>query len=194
MKIEKEIKNKIEKLKIIELLEIEPNLITLLTIPLAFLGAYFIFYKNKLAILFVLLSFLGDALDGAIARKKGKTSTNGAYLDGMSDRVVEFLILAPFLNIEFAKIPALMILFFGTFMHSFSKAYADHRKLLNTKEAQEVSTIFGRAERVMVIFLLIVLYLYDYYIYAFYIVWACAILSILSFLQLQIKIFKLSKK
>ncbi len=47
----------------------------------------------KIAILFLLVSGFLDMLDGAVARERGMTSNNGAMLDIVSDRIVEFAII-----------------------------------------------------------------------------------------------------
>ncbi|MEM3362016.1 MAG: CDP-alcohol phosphatidyltransferase family protein [Candidatus Anstonellaceae archaeon] len=173
-------------------IDIEPNLLTLSSIPFSIISAYLTYTKNNLAILFVLFTFFLDAIDGAIARKKNKITKYGAYLDGMCDRVAEFFILLPFLLFEKTALPALIILFFGSFMHAFSKAYCDHRKLMSSQKASKLSTIFGRVERGILLIFIISLYVLNIEVYIL-LLWIGAILSFIAFLNLQLKIAKYGK-
>jgi phosphatidylglycerophosphate synthase len=69
---------------------ITPNRLTLLSIPAAFIAAYFLFQNDfSSAIIFVFLAFFIDALDGALARLQNKKSPFGNYLDAIVDRIVE---------------------------------------------------------------------------------------------------------
>ncbi|MFN3909822.1 MAG: CDP-alcohol phosphatidyltransferase family protein [Candidatus Anstonellaceae archaeon] len=179
--------------KKLSFLNLDPNHITLGSILMAVLAAYFIFKKEEIALLFVFCAFFFDFLDGAIARERKKTSPFGAYLDGISDRIVEFFILSPFLFVEESKIAAIIILFFGTFLHSFSKAYSDHRKVLNPKTAAKLKSFFGRVERAILIILSTILFLLKNPVYV-YLMWIGAFLSVLAFMYLQLQILKFSNR
>ncbi len=73
-------------------LKISPNFLTVTGIFLIGIGSFFL-YKEQffLAGLFILLGNLCDALDGTLARKYNKSSTFGAFLDSVVDRVSDFL-------------------------------------------------------------------------------------------------------
>lgn len=71
---------------------IPPNAFTLLAIPVAGVAA-FAFAGGHLAwgAAFMLLAFLTDAFDGAVARAQQRTSKFGNYLDAMVDKYVEII-------------------------------------------------------------------------------------------------------
>lgn len=162
-----------------------PNQITVFSVFIAAVGSIYVYHKDPVGPLLCLLAFAIDGLDGAIARAKNLVSHFGAYLDGVSDRMVEFFSLLPlFLSTEL-MLPSLLTLFFGTCMTSFSKAYADHRGVVDRKTAANLKTILPRTERVTAIMLALVLYVLDYYVEAMWILWITAGLSAISFVGLQ---------
>ena len=192
MKIVKKQQEILENL--LKFLPFGPNLITLLSLVVAIFAVYFIFINNILGAFLILISFVLDFLDGAIARAKKQTTALGAYLDGMTDRFVEFLVLFPFIIFDWSRVPAIIILFFGTCMHSFSKAYADHRRLLKTQEVLEIKSLFGRKERGLSLIGAVFLYLLDFVDYSYYLFWIGAFLSIIGFLFLEYKIYQKVKE
>ncbi len=169
-------------------LPIHPNHITILSVVFAVFGAYFLFLQEWIGLLFFLFSFLFDGLDGAIARSKNITSKFGAYMDGICDRLSEFFALLPLiLNAQYL-LPALLVLFFGTCMTSFSKAYADHRGVCDAKIASCLKTLFPRTERVISIFIALILYLQQSE-YLIYWIWICAFASIVAFINIQFEAY-----
>ena len=174
-------------------LPLHPNHVTLLSLVAAILGAHFIFVKEPAGIVFFLLAFLLDGLDGAVARAKKLATPFGAYLDGMLDRLVEFFALLPLFFDATLMAPALFTLFFGSCMTAFSKAYASHRGLMDGKQAAEMKTLLPRTERAMGIFLALVLFVYGYVKEAGWLLWAIALLSIVSFAYLQCQAYKCRK-
>ena len=191
------IKKKLGKLQasignLFKWLPCHPNDITLLSLVAAIAGAYFVFLKDPLGILFFLLAFAFDGLDGAVARAKKLTSAFGAYLDGILDRLVEFFALLPLFFDASLMLPSLLVLFFGSTMTAFSKAYADHREVMDAKSAAGMRTLLPRAERVIGIFLALVLFVYGYAKEAGWLLWAVAALSIVSFACLQHEAYKKS--
>ncbi|MFA4982956.1 MAG: CDP-alcohol phosphatidyltransferase family protein [Candidatus Micrarchaeia archaeon] len=140
-------------------LPITPNQITSLSIfsaLAAFCLAYLGLPIHSLA-LFILSGAL-DALDGAVARAKGMVSRKGAYIDGISDRLVEFLFILSFFSFPLpnAVLPAwlslMLILFFGSAMTSFATAYAEHRHVADSKKISCQPGILPRAERLILLF------------------------------------------
>src|SRR3989339_404704 len=77
-----------------KMLPFHPTTYTLFSVIFALAGL--ITWINGQAIigfvLFVLALFI-DAIDGAVARAKNLTSKQGAFLDGIADRLVEFCIV-----------------------------------------------------------------------------------------------------
>lgn len=73
---------------------IPPNALTLLGPVVATLAAWMYFQQQlALALLLLLLSGFVDALDGAVARVTGKTSTFGGVLDSICDRYSDAIVL-----------------------------------------------------------------------------------------------------
>ena len=68
------------------------------------------------------LSALGDALDGAIARRACRASVGGALLDASADRYGEFLVLGG-LAIHFRDQIAALVLTLGAIVGSFMVSY-----------------------------------------------------------------------
>ncbi|MEM4295240.1 MAG: CDP-alcohol phosphatidyltransferase family protein, partial [Candidatus Anstonellales archaeon] len=74
-------------------INIAPNLITLLSLPFAFLALVFISLKNwYIALLFIFISSIIDNIDGAVAKLHNKKTRFGSYLDGFCDKIQEFFI------------------------------------------------------------------------------------------------------
>lgn len=75
-------------------LGLRPNTMTLLGLAGNAVGAYFLMQGNMLVGgLLVLLMTPIDALDGTMARLRGEASEFGAFVDSVSDRYAELLIL-----------------------------------------------------------------------------------------------------
>lgn len=162
-----------------------PNQLTLLSVLLALAGAYFAYAGSiqHCLVLFVLAFFI-DAVDGAVARAKRLASKRGAFLDGIADRVVEFLfIVSLYLFAPSFILWLFAILFFGTCMTSFVKAYAEHRELLSKKAASSLPGLLERAERCLLLLLAMLLLMFGYKLYAAYVVFGTALLCIVTFLQ-----------
>lgn len=78
---------------IIKKLDINPNIITIISPFIAIIAAYFFANKNILiGALFILLSGFLDVMDGAIARYHNKTSKFGGFLDSTMDRFADAII------------------------------------------------------------------------------------------------------
>ena len=99
----------------------------------------------------ILLSGLIDALDGALARKLGKVSASGAFLDSVSDRYSDAVVLSAIVVSELCNPSWGLAAIVGSLMVSYSRARA---------EAAGVAMIaIGLAERAeRMIFLVLVTY------------------------------------
>ncbi len=105
-----------------------PNLITLFGFILVLIGSITLYFGYWfLSFVFLLLGALSDALDGGLARRLGKSSDFGAFLDSLLDRVSDAL---PFIAIalssenKFLTLFALMAMLFS-FTVSYSRARAE---------------------------------------------------------------------
>jgi len=140
-------------------LPLSANQITACSLLLALIGFYFAYAQQPLvSLLFFILSGAADAIDGAVARERKEVSARGAYIDGMIDRLVEFLFACSFF---FYALPSFILpsgawiitlLFFGSCMTSFATAYADHRKVADARKIASQPGIFPRAERLIILF------------------------------------------
>jgi phosphatidylglycerophosphate synthase len=174
---------------------ISANAWTLLSLLPAVIGFVFLVYKQlENALVLFAISALIDAIDGGVARVTGTVSNLGAYLDGMMDRVVEGLLL---IGIMFNGIPDLVIggyiipsflwvvllLFFGSAMVSFSQSYAVYRRVLrDDKRISKMPGILERAERLILVFLGMLLYRFNP-LYLTYAIALAALLSIFTVIQ-----------
>lgn len=169
-------------------LPLHPNSITILSVIMAILGYVTwlpnIEYKIESTVLFI-LAFFFDAIDGAIARAKKLASNEGAFLDGIADRIVEFfLIMTLFKMFVFNfEIVGLLsyILFFGTCMTSFVKAYAEHQGNLKHEDALAMPGFFERTERSLALIIIFITINLEYYQIAKALLYITAALSIITF-------------
>jgi archaetidylinositol phosphate synthase len=151
-------KNWLEKFALI--IPLKPNQITIAAIFLAILG-FLAIYSNQLLLGFSLFLISGffDAIDGAVARVKNQKTKLGFFLDGVSDRIVEFLIILSFLFLPFPGIPKEFLLFtllFFSLTIPYLKAYAEHSGNLTHEEALRMGGIFERSERLILFYLILV--------------------------------------
>jgi len=139
------------------------------------------------ALMLFLIAFALDAADGAVARAKNKVSDQGAFIDGIADRIVEFCLLITILmmfplNTEM-QLVIFSILFFGTCMTAFVKAYAEHRGVMKHEQAAKLPGLLERAERSVLLLAAFVLLIAGYGLYGIYVLYLVAGLSLITFLQ-----------
>ncbi len=111
---------------------VTPNKITILTVLIALIAAYY-FYLGSLLIglAFMLLTILMDMFDGAVARAADLSSPFGATLDHTLDRYAEFLfmfglMIGPmFATTKFIPWEWGYFTLFGMIMASFTRAKAE---------------------------------------------------------------------
>jgi phosphatidylglycerophosphate synthase len=141
-----------------------PNAVTLASLAFAALGfAALAFYGNLLAalVLFLITGF-ADAFDGVLARAQKRVTAFGAFLDGIVDRFNEALLLFGLMALA-PPLPSFLIpawawlallLFFGTCMTSFVRAYADHRRVVtDEKSLKAMGGVLERGERLALLFM-----------------------------------------
>jgi CDP-diacylglycerol--glycerol-3-phosphate 3-phosphatidyltransferase len=106
-------------------LGIHPNVLTMTGLLLALLSGWFLGQgRFRLGALFLLVGGLFDMLDGAVARRSGKGSSFGAFLDSTMDRFAE---IVPYLGLAYGLrerweflLPFLVIT--GSLMVSYTRA------------------------------------------------------------------------
>jgi len=182
---------------------ISANAWTLLSVVPAIAGFVLLVYYKQMTnalILFVISSVM-DAIDGGVARVTGTVSNLGAYLDGMMDRIVEGLLLVGImlygindLAIGVYSTPAyiliVLLLFFGSVMTSYSRAYAVYRKVLRSeKKISKMPGILERAERLILVFIGMLAYGLNP-LYLTYAIALAAVLSIITVMQRVIYIVR----
>lgn len=142
-----------------------PNQYTLISIFFALFCFLFLVRNNLVFALtsFFIASFL-DFIDGAVARRAGKITKKGAYLDTICDRYVEGIILAGFLFLPLPRLflPAafwIFLVLFGSFLTTYSKAAAKEKELI---EKEIKKGFVGRGERMILVFLAILLGIFNF--------------------------------
>jgi len=168
-------------------LPIHPNAVTVTAILFSIAGfAAFLYSELLIGFGFFVLAFLLDAVDGAIARAKGLVSKKGAFLDGISDRLVEFFLILALFVISAdpsTQLLLLSILFFGTCMTSFVKAYAEHSGLLDNEAAKGMPGLLERAERSALLLISLVLVVLGFGSWVLPLLGLIALLSFVTFIQ-----------
>lgn len=174
----------------LKFLPMTPNQLTVLSVVFSIIGLFFFIHSSFwAAFLLYGLAFVIDGLDGALARAKGLVSSKGAFLDGVADRFVEFFILVGFVSLD---LPVLLfppvywifsLVFFGTCMTSFIKAYADHRKAIPPDSAANLKGILERAERSILIMASVLFVCMGMVDYSLYLLVAASILAIITVFQ-----------
>ena len=120
-------------------LNINPNIVTIISPFLAIISAVFFAYGNLIGgALFILLSGFLHVVDGAVARYHDRTSPFGAFLDSTMDRFADAII---FIGI-----------IFGGYCHWFVGVLAIHSAITVSyvrarAESQGVECNIGIAER-----------------------------------------------
>lgn len=132
-----------------------PNQWTLLSVAAALAAGAVVAARQDLVsgiILFAVAALL-DLVDGAVARARRETSALGGFIDGVADRFVEAVFLFSFM---FYPLPVVVIdpkiwlaalVFLGTCMPSFIRAYADHKGVITRERALALGGICERSER-----------------------------------------------
>ncbi len=147
--------------KLFSAVPITPNQWTVasLVFGIAGMGTAFLYQKFSLSLALFLLAFVMDYADGVVARFTNRVTALGAYIDGVADRFVEAMII---ISLVLFGIPDVFVdsnvllaafLFLST-MTSYTRAYADHKKLVTDKnKLTEMGGVLERFERVSILLL-----------------------------------------
>ncbi|MEW6723202.1 MAG: CDP-alcohol phosphatidyltransferase family protein [Candidatus Micrarchaeota archaeon] len=136
-----------------------PNHWTFLAVALALCAALAVAFTGNLpaGLALFALAALCDIIDGAVARARNETSAFGGFIDGVADRFVEASFLFAFMFVPLpiilidAKIWLALLVFLGTCMPSFIRAYADHKGVIAREKANALGGVFERSERLLLI-------------------------------------------
>jgi archaetidylinositol phosphate synthase len=144
--------------KLLSAIPLSPNQWTLLSLLVAAVAAAMIASGALInGLLLFALAGAFDMVDGAVARARGEVSKLGGFIDGVADRFVEALFLFSFM---FYPLPEVIIdpriwlasvIFLGTCMPSFVRAYADHKEVLSREKALAMGGLLERSERIILI-------------------------------------------
>ncbi len=145
-----------------------------------------LFYYNQglLALLFFIISGLLDAVDGEVARITGKKTRFGAFLDSTSDRIEDsaYIISLYMLGVSCLVTSILLI---SSIIISYTRARAE---ALNVK--MEGIGIIERAERLIFVFISMILLYFDLMTIALPIIYVLIILSIITIIQRIIHVYR----
>jgi len=159
---------------------------TLISLFFAILSFLFLIrIKLNWALLFFIIASVLDLIDGAVAKFRGKPMKTGAYLDTICDRYVEGIILLGFLFLPLPKILFsseiwILLCLFGALMTTYSKAAAKEKEIINEELKKG---ILERPERIILIFLALILANFNLFSYTVYILIIFAALSNMTALQ-----------
>jgi phosphatidylglycerophosphate synthase len=157
-------KEKFKKIEILvaktfSLLPLKPNHYTVLAVFFSLFVFYFLIKQNLIfaTVFFLIASFL-DFVDGAVARYKNLSTKLGAYLDTISDRYVEAILLLGILFLPLPKIILpkeiwIFLILFGSLMTTYAKAAAKEKELV---VSELKGGILSRTERLFLFLLALI--------------------------------------
>ncbi len=170
---------------------LSPNQWTILSLVFALIMLYFLINQNFLlaSVIFAFTAFI-DVIDGAVARETKKVTKLGGYLDSITDRAVEFIIiLGLFINnypdFIFSMKIWLLLLLFGSFMSTYTRAAAFEKKVFKDLKGG----ILEHTDR-LILFLIIFIVSVFSLKYASYLIILTTILAIVSALQRFLRAIK----
>lgn len=162
-----------------------PNHVTVLGLITALMVPVLFYYKHGVvAILLFAISSLLDAVDGEVARITGKKTEFGAFLDSTSDRIEDssYIISLYILGINYLIVSILLV---ASIIISYTRARAE---ALNVK--MEGIGIIERAERLILVFAIIVLLYINQLTIALAITCILILLSIITIVQRIIHVYR----
>ncbi len=177
--------------KILAAIPLSPNSWTVLSFFIAVAGGIAIAFYNELLIGLALFAVAAvfDLIDGAVARARGEVTKLGGFIDGVADRFVEAIFLFSFM---FYPLPTVLIepaiwlaavIFLGTCMPSFVRAYSDHKGVLSKEKALALGGICERSERLSIIIIGLaagLLYGMELFVYSLILVSALSLLTVIQ--------------
>ena len=102
-------------------LRMDPNLISVIGLVFAIIGAYFVTQGQWLfALIFFILAPAMDLIDGTVARALNKRSNWGNYFETMIDKLVDFAMLGSFVFVPGLQLASVLALGFSA-VSSYAK-------------------------------------------------------------------------
>ncbi len=141
------------------------NTYTLLASLCSLFSVWLVFTNNLIpAIIFYGIAFFLDIIDGAVARAKNQVSNLGAFYDTVSDKYTEFFFIAGYAFLPAPSFILLknqwLVLYAGSYLLSgYIKAAAVEKKAIPIE--MKGGGLMERPERVILLFLLFLVYLYS---------------------------------
>jgi len=130
---------------------LSPNILTITGLALSVFFFFLTWINGFSYYLFTLTVFgastLIDALDGAVARKTGRTSSWGAFMDSFIDRISDALFILAFAVLKVVSYQVACLELVGAYLISYSRARGE---TLGVK--MESVGIAERAERILIMF------------------------------------------
>lgn len=126
---------------------LSPNQVTFLGLVLVCMASLAYLWHGNPAVFGVTLAlaFVFDALDGAVARRRGMSTKAGGYFDAMVDRYQELIVLAALAHVHDAW-PLALACFSGSVLISYAKARTAIEMPISNADWPD---LFERMERVI---------------------------------------------
>jgi len=144
---------------------ITPDQITLSAFLFVFVAFYFLVKQNFiLTIIFFLIAGFLDFVDGAVARYRDCSTLEGSYIDTVTDRYVEGILLFGmlFLPLPMVLLPSyawIFLVLFGSIVTTYAKAAAKEKDLVG----QELKGgLLSRGERIFLLLFSLVLAIFNF--------------------------------
>ncbi|MFA6064364.1 MAG: CDP-alcohol phosphatidyltransferase family protein [archaeon] len=160
-------------------LKISPNLISIMGLVLALIGAYFVSQQNWLfAFVFFLLAPTMDLIDGTVARALNMRSNWGNYFETMIDKFVDFAMLGSFVFVPGLAIASVLALGFSAI-----SSYAKPRvALIVITDNRDWPAIGEHADKLVLVLLALLLAVFGFF-YIDLFLYLIALISLIGSLQ-----------
>lgn len=175
--------------KVFKKVPFHPNAIAGAAVIFALMGYLAYGYNEWLSFGVLLFVFFMNATNGIIAHAKNIQTYKVIFIGGVCSRTVEFIIILTLFNLTIPiiifqkEIWLLIVLFFGTGMSSFIKAYASYTQTVHHARATIMSAMLERMERSALLIAVFFLTLVKSEFYAATVLMFIAILSVLTFIE-----------
>ena len=181
-------------------IDIEPNILTYISLLFAFFSSLSIYFSYEyrylliLSSLFILINGFLDAMDGKIARIKGKESKKGDFIDHAIDRFSDAFIIGGIIASQWVDKIIGISAFASVMLVSYIGTQA---QAIGYKRIY--SGILGRADRITILFFaLLIQFFLPNKIYGFYflnfIMLYFIVTGIITILQRYIRVIKYFNK